>query len=298
MAAGRDILLLDGAMGTELGRRGVDISLPLWSARAIIDAPDVLEAVHRDYLEAGADIITTCTFRTHRRSLARAGLGDRARELTARAVEIALRARNAINPRATVAGSVAPLEDCFRPDLAPPAEVCETEHRELITHLLDAGVDGVLIETQNCLREAAAAARAARDLATPPRFWMISFCTRSEGPPNILLSGETLTDILPSLHGALAIGVNCVVTTAVEPQVKLLRMLVPASIRILAYANVGKATAAGEWLCSDAVDPELYAQYAACWIEAGASIVGGCCGTRPETIRALAQRLGKRLQLR
>jgi S-methylmethionine-dependent homocysteine/selenocysteine methylase len=297
MIPARDVLLLDGATGTELGRRGVDISLPMWSARAMLDAPDTLEAVHREYLEAGADLITADTFRTHRRSLAKAGLGERARELTARAVEIALRARDAVNPRAKVVGSVAPLEDCYRPDLAPPLAECEIEHREIMQHLLDAGVDGLLIETQNCLREASAAARAAIDVVQPQpggRFWMISFCTRSDGPPNMLLSGESLTDLLPSLHGAFAIGVNCVAASAVEAQVKLLRLLVAPDIRLAAYANVGKATPAGEWLCTDAVDPEIYAQYAARWIDAGASVIGGCCGTRPDTIRALAHHLGKR----
>jgi S-methylmethionine-dependent homocysteine/selenocysteine methylase len=291
-----DILLLDGATGTELGRRGVDISLPLWSVRALLEAPTVLEAVYRDYLVAGADIITACTFRTHRRSLAKAGggLGDRARELTHLAVAIARRARDAVNPRARVVGSVAPLEDCYRPDLVPPLEACEREHREIITHLLEAGVDGILIETQNCLRESAAAVRQAMELVKPPAFWMISFCTRSDGPPNILLSGESVTDLLPSLRGALAIGVNCVAAPAIEAQIKLLRMLVPAEIRISAYANVGKATFSGEWISTDAVSPDVYADYAARWIAAGASIVGGCCGTRPAMIEAIARGLNRR----
>ncbi len=69
MNQGSKILLLDGATGTELGRRGVDIRLPLWSARALLDAPEVLAGIHRDYLEAGAGAITANTFRTHHRSL-------------------------------------------------------------------------------------------------------------------------------------------------------------------------------------------------------------------------------------
>jgi S-methylmethionine-dependent homocysteine/selenocysteine methylase len=287
MSVPQPILLLDGATGTELGRRGVDISLPLWSARALLDAPDVLEAVHRDYLEAGADLITACTFRTHRRSLAKGGVGDRAKELTQRAVEIARRARDALNLRAKVLGSVAPLEDCYRPDLVPTLAECEREHREMIQHLIDAGVDGILIETQNTLTEADAAARQAIELVQPPAFWMISFCTRNDGPPNILLSGESLTDVLPSLRGAYAIGINCVAAPMIESQVKLLRLLVPGKTRICAYANIGKATADGEWIAGDASHPEIYAGYAARWIAAGASIVGGCCGTRPETIAAI-----------
>ena len=80
---------------------------------------------------------------------------------------------------------------------------------------------------------------------------------------------------------------------AIEAQIKLLRLLVPAEVRISAYANIGKAGPTGDWICTDAVDPEIYAQYAARWIAAGATIIGGCCGTRPETIRSLAQRLAR-----
>ena len=94
---GSKILLLDGATGTELDRRGVDISLPLWSARAIVDAPQILQDIHSDYLAAGANVITANTFRTHRRSLAKAGLGDQAGALSRQAVEIAKRARTPVS---------------------------------------------------------------------------------------------------------------------------------------------------------------------------------------------------------
>jgi homocysteine S-methyltransferase len=114
-----DILLLDGATGTELDRRGVDIGLPLWSARAIIDAPEVLGEVHRAYLDAGAGAVTTNTFRTHARSLAKAGMESQAGALTHQAVAIARQACHDSNADALVLGSVAPLEDCYSPDRCP-----------------------------------------------------------------------------------------------------------------------------------------------------------------------------------
>src|SRR5512139_2644302 len=121
-------LLLDGAAGTELQRRGVDTTLPLWSARALIEAPEVLRAIHKDYLAAGADIITTNTFRTHRRTLTRAGVGERARELTSLAVQIARDAAGRVDRQIFVAGSMAPLEDCYSPQLVPAADELQVEH--------------------------------------------------------------------------------------------------------------------------------------------------------------------------
>src|SRR5512145_1404926 len=105
LSSGR-VLLLDGATGTELQRRGVDTSLPLWSARALLVAPEVLRQIHTDYIAAGADIITTNTFRTHRRTLTRAGLGERTRELTQLAVAIARATARQADRKIFIAGSI------------------------------------------------------------------------------------------------------------------------------------------------------------------------------------------------
>jgi S-methylmethionine-dependent homocysteine/selenocysteine methylase len=286
-----DVILLDGATGTELGRRGMDISPPLWSARALLAAPETLEQVHREYLEAGADAIITCTFRTHRRSLDKVGLGDRAEELTHRAVEIARQVRDRIKPEAKVLGSVAPLEDCYSPKHAPRAELCRYEHERMISSLLDAGVDMIAIETMGTLREAEAAADIARELAAGK--WMISFLTGGRGRPGVLLSGESLVDLLPLLHEAWAVGVNCLPATNALSEVKLLRRLLPPTVRVSCYANTGEQHADDDWQETDAADPARYAAYARQWIEAGATVVGGCCGTRPETIRMVARAVGR-----
>ncbi|MHC4219668.1 MAG: homocysteine S-methyltransferase family protein [Planctomycetota bacterium] len=285
MKTASKILLLDGATGTELDRRGVDIGLPLWSARALLEAPEVLAGIHRDYLDAGAGAITTNTFRTHRRSLARAGLGDRAAALTRRAVEIARQVRDAHEPGALVLGSVSPLEDCYRPELAPDEPACRDEHTEMIRQLVEAGVDRILIETMNNLTEAGAAADAARRLA--PGKWMISLCTGPRDPPGTLLSGEPAAPLLDLVHDARAVGINCVAAPQVEAQVRFLSERLPEGVEIMAYANIGYADEAGNWVITDAVDPETYAEYAQRWIEAGATMVGGCCGTTPETIRKM-----------
>jgi homocysteine S-methyltransferase len=292
MTNGTDsILLLDGATGTELDRRGVDVSLPLWSAKALLDAPDVVEQIHVDYLNAGAEAIITNSFRTHRRSLAKAGFGDRAAELTRLSVDIARSARDTVKPEAMILGSVAPLEDCYHPEWSPTMDECRREHAEMLTHLKEAEVDLVIIETVNTRHEALAAAEMAEQIL--PGRWIISFCMKTQGPPGVLLNGPTVVDILPALEQAYAVGVNCMGPPAMTAQVSLLRSMLPERTRIVAYGNIGHPDETDKWVQSDAIEPSRYADYVDEWINAGATIVGGCCGTTPETIRAVAERLGK-----
>ncbi len=127
-------LILDGATGTELNRRGVDTGLPLWSANALMNDRDakILQEIHEDYLRAGADIITTNTFRTHRRALAPSGNANRAFELTRRAVDIARAAIASVKSDSPkfIAGSISTLEDCYRPDLVPTDDELRAEHSE------------------------------------------------------------------------------------------------------------------------------------------------------------------------
>src|SRR6478736_4559620 len=134
-------LLLDAAMGTELQRRDADTRLPLWSARALFQDPELVWTVHSDESGAGADILTANTFRTHARSLAAAGADADAAELTAQAVGLAHRAAAVPRREIFVAGSLSPLEDCYRPDLAPDDAALAREHGAQARRLADAGVD-------------------------------------------------------------------------------------------------------------------------------------------------------------
>ena len=291
MNAREDILLLDGATGTELDRRGIDVGLPLWSARAIIDAPDVLGEVHQAYLKAGAQVITANTFRTHRRSLEKAGLGSRAQRLTEQAVSIAIEQRDLHAPAAGVYGSVSPLEDCYSPELCPPEADCQKEHGEMIRCLVDAGVDLVLVETMCSTRETLAAIEAAQEHA--PDAWAVSFCLDIKAAPGTLLDGTSLESLVPHLSAAEFVGINCVAATAMQDQVRHLRTLLPPHVRIAAYGNVGHPDDSVGWINTDAVDPGRYAEHAMDWIDAGATIVGGCCGTTPSTTRAIGRSLGR-----
>jgi homocysteine S-methyltransferase len=284
-----EIFLLDGATGSELDRAGVDVGMPLWSANAILEAPDILKQVHIAYLEAGAQAISTNTFRTHQRSLAKAGMGNRAEELTTTAVEIAIAARDEVNTDALVFGSVAPLEDCYSPDLAPITKVCEEEHSKMMKHLINSGVDLVLIETMCSAGELRAASIAAMERTDD---WAVSVCLQQDSV-GTLLDGNPIAEFIPALARARFIGINCYPATKLAEQVTYLRSIAPTHMPIAAYGNVGYADNEGGWVNTDAIDPNVFAEYAMDWVKAGASIIGGCCGTTPKTIATIRNSLLK-----
>ena len=147
------ISILDGPMGTELDRRGSDTTLPLWSARALIENPELVKSIHIDYINAGAEIITTNTFRTQDRTIETARLSNiTGKELTSQAVDLAKEARDVTKP-CSIAGSIAPLEDCYSPDLVPSNLILRKEHPKMVKWLAENEVDIFLIETMNTFRE-------------------------------------------------------------------------------------------------------------------------------------------------
>jgi homocysteine S-methyltransferase len=282
-------ILLDGATGTELNRRGVNTDLPLWSARALLEAPDVVRQIHADYVRAGAELITANTFRTHRRSLARAGRGDLALTLTRRAVDLAREAARAAEggQACLVAGSLAPLEDCYSPELVPPQAECEREHAEMARHLALAGVDVILVETMNTIREAQAAARAGRAAGLPV---LASVVCRSDGR---LFSGERVADAVRALAplGVAGLLVNCTPSATIHQPFAELRAAVtaqPVPVPLTGlYANIGHTNDITGWTNTEDVTPLEYARLASGWLAQGANLVGGCCGTAPSHIAAL-----------
>jgi S-methylmethionine-dependent homocysteine/selenocysteine methylase len=287
----RDVVLLDGATGTELQRRGFATPLPLWTADAAVRGPDLLRRVHLEYLQAGADIVTANTFRTAPYTLRAAGREADAAAWTRRSVELA-REACAVAGRGLVAGSMAPLEDCYRPDRVPAAEVLQREHAAHAHNLAAAGVDLILVETMNTLREARAAAATALRTGLPVLVSLVLHPDHGE-----LLSGEDLDAAWAELRG-LEVGgarlagflVNCappfVVAAALE------RMEWPHETRPSgAYANLGTLDARGGWTHDDDTPADLYGEWGLECADLGARILGGCCGTTPAHIRALAEAL-------
>ena len=275
-------MLLDSAMGTELQRRGADTMLPLWSARALIECPDLVSQVHREEAAAGADILTANTFRTHRRTLEKAGLGHRAAELTRLAVRLAREAAIESPRRVLVAGSLSPLEDCYRPDLVPGDEALEREHAKQAARLAGAGADLLLLETHNTIREVLAAARAARSTGLP---FVASLVTDGRGS---LLSGESLRDAMDALRPLHpeVVGINCVPARRLGSDLLTLASAAPAGA-LSAYGNLGLSAEDSGWAFTEELAPALYVGLASTWMSPRLRIVGGCCGTTAAHTAAL-----------
>lgn len=252
--------------------------LPLWTAEAVLEAPEQVREVHQAYVEAGAHVLTAATFRTTRWTLSKVGMPERAMEATKQAVHLARDAVSAKQgPASTlVAGSLAPLEDCYHPELAPGDLVLQAEHRHNAQSLADAGVDIILVETQNSLREAKIATHYARQTRIP--VWT-SFILKSATE---LLNGDSLSDAARTVvkYGAEAVLINCTSPQIAAQAVMNLSMHVHGEIMIGVYPNA----------LDHAVTPDEFADWGT-RMQTVADIIGGCCGIGPEHIAALSKRL-------
>ncbi len=283
------IIVLDSAMGTELEARGADISSPLWSARALFEKPDTVRQIHIDNIDAGADIITTNTFRTQRRTLEKANYNrnelsyaESARELTIDAVELARDAVMITHDEVLIAGSIATLEDCYKPGLSPDTDTLCTEHYEHVVNLVDAGADLLLPETMNNVREISAVLN---QIHKTGKEYMISMICRNNEE---LLSGESIKDAVNIIDkfSPSAIMVNCVHPSAAEGVITTLKSLTGSPIGV--YANVGEAEHEKGSRFELDVSPAEYFEYALKWKRMGAVIIGGCCGTNYEFISKIS----------
>src|SRR4051794_35418683 len=250
------MIVLDGATGTELGRRGVDTRTELFSAAALLDASglECLRAVHRDYVRAGAQVVTANTFRTNPR---KAGL--RFEEMTLAAVAAA-KASGAL-----VAGSMAPVADCYLPELRPPPDVALREHRQLADVLARAGCELLLVETVAAADEGLAAVRAA--CATGLPVWVSAMAM----PDGRMRSGDDLRSFFRAAadEGARAALINCVPCSGVDLG---LEAALASGLPFGGYAHMGEVDAASGWPSTPVLTPGEYAQRAARWLERGALI--------------------------
>lgn len=274
-------IIVDGATGTELARRGLDTNTPIWSALALMEAPHIVEQVHADYLAAGAEVILTNSFRTHRRNLDRLGLGAEAARLTTLAVAIAQKAVRTGGRPAWVTGSMSPLEDSYSPEIIHTRETYLAEHREMAANLAAAGVDLLIAETMNTVAESAAAAEAASATGLP---FGVSWVTADDGR---LLSGEEIAEAVAAVapFGPSFLAINCTPAPVIGKALQALRAA--SDLPLGVYANIGHTDTVDQWQHTHDFSPTEYSACAAEWLSQGVTLIGGCCNTTPEHITAL-----------
>src|SRR3989344_1703954 len=284
-----EIVLLDGAMGTEVQRRGVRTALPLWSASALMTHPEVIEQIHRDYIDAGADIITTNTFRTNRRALSLAHQGNKVGEYNRIACELAKVARESSSRKdVAIGGCIAPLEDCYEPDRVPDDAALAKEHAELANLLAKNGVDFIFSETMNCIREATAVLCAGKKIGLPVA---VSFLCRDG---EHILSGVKIIDAIDACaeFDPFVICANCRPLQTIDKCIST--FLENSTIPIGVYANgLGHPHDDQGWLFEGGDAVEEYIAHAKKWLEQGVQLIGGCCGTTPKYIALLSETLRK-----
>ncbi len=282
LLAKRGWLLADGATGTNLFEMGLSSgdAPELW----ISDHPDRLQLLHRRFVAAGADIILTNTFGCNRRRLALHKLEARTHELNRRAAELARAVAGEVERHVVVAGSVGPTGDL----LAPLGPLTEDEAADVFVEqmrgLKDGGADVAWIETMSAIGEMRAAARAASMTGLP---YVLTASFDTAGRTMMGHAPGALASELERLVPApLAIGANCGVGAAdLVASILSITEAEPGAV-VIAKANCGIPRVAGDKVVYSGT-PELMAAYARLARDAGARIIGGCCGTSPEHLAAM-----------
>jgi homocysteine S-methyltransferase len=297
--ARRPLLVLDGALATELERRGADLKDPLWSAKYLIERPDIIRSVHFDYFGAGADVATTATYQATFEGFARRGIGgEQAAQLMRGAVALARAARDEFwdvesnrigRLRPLVAASVGPygalLADGseYRGHYAATDRDLEDFHRPRLAVLAACGADLLACETIPCLREAKVLAGLLQEFPALSA-WM-SFSCKDESHN---CEGEDMAVCAAQLGKypqITAVGVNC---SRPELMTSLLRRMRGRTDKpLLVYPNSGERYDAKSKQWSGSAGTTRFSHQAREWYAEGARLIGGCCRTTPEDIRGV-----------
>ena len=285
--------ILDGAMGSELIRWGMELPEHIWSAAANLTNPELVLKIHREYVDAGADYITANTFRTTPRAFGKldslvAGFVEvnkkdavlNSRNSLFTAVELA---KEAASNSVKVLGSIASLEDCYSPELFPGKNTAITEFRQLGGWLSDAGVDILLLETMNSIAEAEAGLIALQSFELP--IW-VSFVMKDD---EHLLSGDLLLDALTLLqdHSVNTVLLNCNPLQRTEKAMILLTKNWTGKWGIYPNLGIGEPSPNGRITKYESMEKFTALMEKA--IDLGASVAGACCGSPPEQISEISK---------
>ncbi|HSK44368.1 MAG TPA: bifunctional homocysteine S-methyltransferase/methylenetetrahydrofolate reductase [Candidatus Binatia bacterium] len=282
-------VLCDGAMGTLLYAKGVFINKCYDELN--LTQPDLIRAIHQEYMNAGAEMIETNTFGGNSFRLARHGLADKVEEINRKGAELAREAADAFNLKKAanvlVAGSIGPLGLRIEPLGKTSREEARASFREQITALVAGGVDVLMLETFGYLEELHQAILAAREVA--PEKTLVAQVTIDED--GNCLDGASPETFTSKLHewGVDVIGCNCSVgPVAMLEAIERIRRLTDKPLAAQPNAGIPRSIEGRNiYLCS----PEYMASYARKFVNAGVNLVGGCCGTTPEHIKSMKSAL-------
>lgn len=279
--AGPGILVADGATGTQLQKAGLKpgASPERWN----LENPDAIRALHRGYIEAGANVVLTNTFGGTRFRLARHGLEGQVREINIAAAQLA---REAAGETVFVFGDIGPSGELLKPLGKLTYEEAMAGFAEQAEGLLAGGVDAILIETMSDINEAKAAVEGVRQVSADIPL-LVTFSFDTHGRTMMGVKPEKVAKEIWAL-GVTALGANCGRTlTETLTAIEQMRAAVPEAV-LMAKPNAGLPHASGGDMVYD-VTPEVMAEYAQKFAEQKVKIFGGCCGSAPEHIRAIAE---------
>jgi 5-methyltetrahydrofolate--homocysteine methyltransferase len=275
-----EVLIADGATGTSCQRMGLPIGVA--PEEWVLTDPERIVALHRGFADAGSDIVLTCTFGGTSIRLADGPFADRAPELNRRAAELA---REGAGPDVLVAGSMGPTGELCEPLGTLTHDEAAAAYAEQAEALVDGGVDLLVLETMFCRHEASAAIDGVRRTTDIPFVLAFSF---DRGTRTMM--GTTTAEVvaLAVEQGAAAVGANC--GTSLEAMSHIVAELTSASTGLPLWVkpNAGLPRMTGDAAVYD-VSPDDLARAASSYVQAGARIVGGCCGSTPEHVRAIAE---------
>lgn len=285
--AKEQFIYLDGATGSNLVKAGMPSGV--CPEKWILEHRDVMLALQKEYVSAGTDILYAPTFTANRIKLAEYGLGDRVAELTKELVSISKEAAASSDRKVYVAGDLTMTGVSLKPIGPMELEDLIDVYKEQILALVDAGVDLLVVETMMSLAETRAALIAAKEVCDLPVMCTLTF--EESGRTLYGTDAQTAAVVLESL-GACAIGVNC--STGPAHMEQIIRNIAEVStIPIIAKPNAGLPQLAADGSTVYSMDAEEFVQEMQVLVEAGASILGGCCGTTPAFIQGLVNRFGR-----
>ena len=290
--AHNQVVVIDGGTGSELQRRGVPMSEAAWSGLAVHSHPDVVRGVHEDYIAAGAEVIITNTFGTARFLLEPAGLGDEFENINRMAVQLAAQARDASGKDIAIAGSISNLPPGMKATNYPDPDLELAGLRELAAILADSGVDLIALEMMQDTRHAARAMEAALETGLP--VWLGVSCRRRAGSDGLVSFDLPDVDFARPLDVLIPMGPSVVNIMhsdvgAVPQAIAMVRERWPGPIGV--YPEVGEF-APPNWTFDTDATPDRLVEHARGWVDCGVLLVGGCCGTTPAHIAALARAFG------